>query len=143
MKNPLLSYPQLVKKTSILSKLHQIMGKKNKQDAIFPPLFREKTTALVPIFCKKRPFSQKTFCYHAHIMSKKRPSSQKHGASCHLHQFFYEKTPAVMQIFGQNASSLPKLHYTIGYKSQKYTLFPIFHTKSNALMIFCNKTSNL
>ena len=42
-----------------------------------------------------------------------------------------------MQIFGQNASILPKLHYTIGYKSQKYTLFPIFHTKINALMIFC------
>ena len=90
------------------------------------------------IFCKKRLFSKK-HSSHVHILSKKPPSSHKHGASCHLHQFFYEKTPAVMQVFGQNASILPKLHYTMGYKSQKYTLFPIFHTKINAIMIFCKK----
>ena len=51
MKNPLLSCPYLVKKTSILTKLYYIMGQKSQQDALFSD------------------FSRKNYCSHAHIMS--------------------------------------------------------------------------
>ena len=94
------------------------MGQKPQYDAIFSLFFKKITTALMPIFCKKTSILLETYSSHAHILSDKRPSPQKHGASRHLHQFFHEKTPAVMPMFGQNSSILPKLHYIMGYKSQ-------------------------
>ena len=49
MKNPLLSSPYLVKKTSILLKLHYIMGPKSQQDILFSQFFT------------------KSNCSHAHV----------------------------------------------------------------------------
>ena len=54
MKNPLLSYPYLVKKTSIFSKLHYILFAKQFAECPFLPIFHENLSALRPIFYKKR-----------------------------------------------------------------------------------------
>ena len=59
LKNPLFSCLYLVKKTSIMSKLHYIMGQKSQQDALFFPIFHEKITTLMPTFCQKNVHSLK------------------------------------------------------------------------------------
>ena len=61
MKNPMLSCLYLVKKTSIKSKLHYIMGGKSRQDAFFG-------------------FSRKNYCLNTYVLSKRRPFSIKHNA---------------------------------------------------------------
>ena len=121
----------------------------------------EKITASMPIFCKKNVHSRINIS-HDHILSKKRRSSQKHGASFHLHQIFHEKTHAVMPILCQK--SLNSVKTTLYYKLKKSIGYPFyrFFTKSSmlscpyfvnqrpvskkhcALMpIFCQKTSIL
>ena len=49
-----------------------------------------------------------------------------------------------MPIFGRKTSILSKLLYIMGQKSQKDTLFPIFHEQITALIpILCQKMSIL
>ena len=76
----------------------------------------------MPIFSKKRPFSQK----HCALMSIKK----KH-----------EKPPAVMPIFDQKTSILSKQHYIMSQRSQYDALFfPISQGKIIAFMpIFFKK----
>ena len=92
MKNPMLSCLYLVKKTSIKSKLHYIMGGKSRQDAFFG-FFTKKLLLKYLCFIKKTSILNKTQCSHARILQKKRPILQKH---CALMSFFlkcYMKNP--------------------------------------------------
>ena len=126
MKSHLLSYPYLVKKTSILSKLLYITGKKSKYDAFFPPFIYEKTATLMTIFCQKNVHSKKhTFlipilCQKTSTLSKT-PSSQ-----VIFFQIFHVKHNAVMPIFGHNNvnSVTTTLYYgpknSIGYPSFRF-----------------------
>ena len=68
----------------------------------FFPIFHQKTNLLIPIFVKKCPFSKKTRCSHAHILSKKPTFSQNHSALLSFFTFFFMNPPppAVMPIFG-------------------------------------------
>ena len=88
MKNPMLSYPYLDKKTSILSKLHNIMGQKK---SIRCPLFRfftKKSLLSCPYFVK----NVHSLNSHANILTRKRLSSQKQYS--HVIRFkFFIKNP--------------------------------------------------
>ena len=72
MKNPLLSYPDLVTKKNLCSYAD-----------IFSKNVNSLKNAFIPIFCQKYVHSLKTHCSHV------------------IFQFFHEKPPAVMPIFGQ------------------------------------------
>ena len=61
-------------KTSILSKLHSILGQKSHRMPFFP-ISHEKITALMSIFCKKNVNSLKINSSHLHVLSKKRQLS--------------------------------------------------------------------
>ena len=61
-------------KTSILSKLHSILGQKSHRMPFFP-ISHEKISALMSIFCQKNVHSQKRNSSHLHVLSKKRPLS--------------------------------------------------------------------
>ena len=61
-------------KTSILSKLHSILGQKSHRMPFFP-ISHEKISALMSIFCQKNVHSQKRNSSHPHVLSKKRPLS--------------------------------------------------------------------
>ena len=61
-------------KTSILSKLHSILGQKSHRMPFFP-IYHEKISALMSIFCQKNVHSQKRNSSHLHVLSKKRPLS--------------------------------------------------------------------
>ena len=89
-KTPCFRTHSWTKKRQLCQNYSILWAQKSIRGSIFSPVFQERA-ALITIFCKKRPCSQKTFCSHVHILSKKPPSSHKHGASCHLHQFFMKK----------------------------------------------------
>ena len=98
----------------------------------------------MPIFCKNTSILLKTYHFRVHILSKKRPHSHKHGAWCHLHRIFHEKTMLSCPCLAKNASILS--NYTIlgAKKVHMIPFFPIFHEKITALMpVFCKKTSIL
>ena len=59
MENPFLSCPYLVKKMSILSKLHYIIGQKVNRIPLFFPNFHDKILLSCPYFIKNCPFSNK------------------------------------------------------------------------------------
>ena len=100
----------------------------------FFAIFHEKITAVMPIFGKKNVHSLKTYRSHAHILSKIRPSSQKHGASCHLSQIFHKKTPVEMPIFGQKCkNSVNTTHYYGLKKSIGNPFYQIFTKKKTLL----------
>ena len=98
-KIPSLSCPNLVKKTSILAKLHCLWA--NKVNSLpFFPVFSRKINALMPIFCQKNvKFLKNTLLSSTYYVKKKHLFSQKHDAL----MFFFKlnkKTHAVMPIFG-------------------------------------------
>ena len=99
MKNPLLSCPNLVKKTSNLSKLQCLWANKVNSMPFFP-IFYEKTLLSCPYFLKKTSILQKTHCSHAHILSNNVYSLITSMLSCHFFHFFL-KPIAVMPIFGK------------------------------------------
>ena len=105
---PLLSSPYLVKRTSILSKLHFILGQKSCRNAFFS-IFVWKITALMPIFCRKNVHSLKNTLFS-----------------------FHEKPPAVKPIYGQK--SLNSVKTTLYYgpkKSKGYPFFSNFSRKND------------
>ena len=81
MKTPLRSCPYLVKKSTILSKLHFIFyyGSKKSIKCPFFLIFHEKCLRSYPFSDKKTSFIYKTKCSRSHILSKKCQFSQKHG----------------------------------------------------------------
>ena len=91
LKNPIRPCPYLVKKTSILSKLHYIMGPKSQKYALFFLFFTTKYQLLCPYFVRKTSILKKTRYSYAHSLSKKRPLSQKHNAFMSSFSFFHEK----------------------------------------------------
>ena len=131
MKNPLLSCPYLVKKTSIQSKLQYIMGQKSQQDALLFPINHEKITALMHIFCQKNVNFLKNTILTCPYFVKKRPFSQKHCAFMSLFfQFFYEKPPPLMPIFGQKNLHSVKTTLYYGPKKSIVCTEPIFCRKN-------------
>ena len=113
---PLLSSPYLVKRTSILSKLHFILGQKSCRNAFFS-IFVWKITALMPIFCQKNVHSLKNTLFS-----------------------FHEKPPAVKPNGQKSHKSVKTTLYYGPKKSKGYPFFPIFHEKMTARMtIFCQK----
>ena len=93
--------PIFDKKKSILSKLSQ-------EDALFSPIFHEKVTALLPIFCQKNVPSPKTHSFHVNYCSKTRLFSQKHNALISFFSNFSLKTPTFMSIlFGPKRQLCP------------------------------------
>ena len=133
MKNPFLSCPYLVKKMSILSKLHYTIGQKVNRIPLFFRIFTIK------------------YCSHAHILSKnvhslintlssrpyfvqKCPFAQKHSVLASFFSKVSWKTPAVMPIFDQQTSILSKLAYYMSQNSQWDAPFTNYHEKMTALM---------
>ena len=114
MKNPLLSSPYMVKKTSNLSKLHYFGPKKTIGCPSFL-IFHGKIIALISnaYILSKIFHSLKITCSYAHIMSKKHPFSQKQIALISfLSKILIKKLPAFMPIFGQkNVNSNKITHY--------------------------------
>ena len=83
----------------------------------FFPISHEKITALMSIFCQKRPFSKKNSS-HVHILLKNVPFFKNNVLSCLFFIFFHKKPRTLMPIFGQKTYILSKLHYLMGHKSQ-------------------------
>ena len=107
----------------------------------------------MPIFSKKRPFSQK----HCALMSikkninpllscpyliKKRQLSKKKNCSHNIFFKFFMKNPQSCQthIWSKKLSMLPKIRYIMGHKSQEDSIFSDLSRKITSLMpIFCKK----
>ena len=89
MENPLLPCPYLVKKSQFCQN-YTILWQKIVNRMPFSSDFHGKMTALIPMFFQKDIHSLKTHCSHAHILSKKRPFSQKH---CTLMSFCLNRMP--------------------------------------------------
>ena len=68
-------------------------GLKKSIGSSFFPIFHQKTTLLMPIFCKKMSIHKKTRCSHAHILSKKRTFSQNHSALLSFFTIFSMNPP--------------------------------------------------
>ena len=68
MKNPQLSCIYLVKKCKFCKSYTILRVKKVNKMSCFSE-FSRKIAALMPVFCKKSPFSKKTHNSHAHILS--------------------------------------------------------------------------
>ena len=123
MKNPQLSSQYLIKKTSILSKLHyNIIIKKVKR---------------MPFFSY---FPRKNHCSYAHILSKKRPFYKNYAAlmpifcqktfilsriHCSHVIFFHFSMKNLLSIpyLVKNTSILSKLPYIMGQKSYRMPFF--------------------
>ena len=79
-------------KTSILSKLHSILGQKSHRMPFFP-ISHEKVSALMSIFCQKNVHSQKRNSSHLHVLSKKTSTLLKTNCS-HVFLFLiFHKLP--------------------------------------------------
>ena len=119
--------PIFCQKTSILTKtlcLHVI---------IFSIFLWKTPSSHAHIWSKKPPFcendtllwAKKVNSMHwAHILSKKRPLSQKHNALVTFFSIFHEKPPAVMPIFGQK--NVNSVKTTLYYGSKKVNRMPFF-----------------
>ena len=120
MKNPLLSCPYLVKKTTILSKLHFIFYYGSKKSIRYPFFsdFSRKISALIPIYCQENVLSLKNKMLSFPYSVRKCQFSQNTMFSSPFFQYNNEKPPAVMPIFGQKTSNLSKTHSIMGQKSQ-------------------------
>ena len=135
MKNSLLSCSLVVKKTSILTKLHYFMDRKvNKM--LFIPTFHEKITAPMLTFCNKPPFSKKDL--PSSLYSLKKTSILSKTLCSHVIFFFklvMKKHPAVMPIFGQEKYRFCQ-NYTILWakKVNRMAFFSDFSQKNN----FCH-----
>ena len=86
MKILMLSYTCLVKKTSILLKLHSIMGQKSQQDALFFRFLTKKSLLSCPCFVKKRPFSKKQTALISKFCQTNFHSLKNTVFSCHFFQ---------------------------------------------------------
>ena len=85
------------------------MSQKSQYDALFFPISHGKIIALMPIFCKKRPFSKKHAALKSRFCQKKRPFSQKHCAPMSFFQNFHDKPPAFKTLFGQKNVNTVKI----------------------------------
>ena len=125
--NPLLSYPYLVKKTSILSKLHYIVSAKkvNKMSFFSLTIFHEKMTAAMAIFCQKHLNSLKKTLLSFSYFVKIRKFSQKHGALMSFFWTFWWKTPCChAHIWSKNVNSVKTTIYgpkkSMGKKEREF-----------------------
>ena len=81
-------------------------------------MFFEKIKGLMPIFCQKSIYSLKAHFSNVHILSKKRPFSQKHIVLTLFFQISHEKLPAFIPTLSLKTSILSKLIYIMDPKSQ-------------------------
>ena len=81
---------------------------------LFFPIF----PALMPIYFHNNVHSLKTHCSHAHILSKKRPFSQKHCALMSIFSIFSWKPPYCHAHIWSKTIILSKLHYITSQNSQ-------------------------
>ena len=82
----------------------------------FPKMYTVSSNWFSAIFLKTVHESRRLLCYwKATFVLQKFVHSLKNSVLlCHCYQFFYEKSPAVMPIFGRKPSILSKLPYSIG-----------------------------
>ena len=120
----LVSCPCLVKKTSILSKLHYIMGQKSQQDALFFRFFTKKLLLSCPYYVNKRQFSKKHTALLAIFCQKNFHALTNTVLSCHFFQIFHEEHPTVMPVFGQKNVNSAKT--TLYYGPTKSIGCPFF-----------------
>ena len=125
---PLLSCLYQVKKTSIVTKLQNIMGQKSQQDILFfKNVYFLKTTVL-------------SFAYFVQKMSILLTTEDSH-VMCSI--FFFKSLYFYAHIWSKNVNSLRATLF-MGQQSQQMPVFLIFHEKINAFMhIFCKNTSIL
>ena len=93
----------------------------------------KKTFTTFPIFCQKTSILFQTLCSHSHILSKKRPFSQKRSV---LTSFFFKynmENPAFTLIFGKKNLNSVKTTVYYGPKNSIGSLFFQFLTKKSLL----------
>ena len=129
MKNPLLSYPYLVKKTSILSKLHYIFSfaKKIRRMPFFPD-FHKTCLLSGPYFIKKVHYLKTTLLSCAYFVKKTSILPKTDALMSFYFQFFLENPPAVIPIFGQKPV---KTTLCYGQQSQQDVLFSDLRRKNH------------
>ena len=129
IKNSLRSYLYLVKKTSILSKLH-IMTKKVNRMSFFSDISRKKF-ALMPIyFQKKRPFSKKTLLSCPYFVEKTSILSETLCSYVNFFKIFIKNPLLSCPYLIKNINSI-KVHYNMSQKSQYDALFSDFSRKNH------------
>ena len=114
MKNPILPCPYLVKKRKFCQN-YTILWAQKVNRMPFIPIFTNKYQPSCPHFLQNNVYYQKKKSYsHAHILSKKRPFSQKQYVLMSPFQFFYEKPLLSCPHLVKKTSILSKLHYIMG-----------------------------
>ena len=93
---PLAFKPIFGQKTSILTKL-LYFGSIKSIGCHYFQMFFEKIKGFMPIFCQKIIYFLKTHFSYVHILSKKRPFSQKTLFSHYFFKFLHEKPPALIR----------------------------------------------
>ena len=83
--------PIICQKTSILSKLHHLMGHKSRQDALFYRFSRKIGCSQTHILSKIRLFSKKHIALKSMYCQKNVHSLKNTVLSCHFFQAFHEK----------------------------------------------------
>ena len=139
MKKRRLPCPYLVEKRKFCQN-YTILWDKNVNKMHFFPIYHEKISAPMPIFCQK-----KTSILYKHnafmpIFCQQNVHSFKNTLlSCHIFQIFHLTPPHVILIFGQkNVNSVKTTLYYGPKKSIRCPFFPIFHEQITALMpLFC------
>ena len=128
---PLLSRPQFVKKTSILSRLHYILWAQKVNWMPVFPISRKKKCSHAHVL-SKNVHSLKTNCSRAHVLSCKRLFFPKHCALMSIFFIFCMKNSCYhAHIWSKKTSILPKLDYILGQKSQRDAFFFDFSRKIN------------
>ena len=112
MKNPILPCPYFIKKRELCQNYTVLWTQKVKTMPFFS-YCSLKISLTCPYFVKS-PFSKKSRCSHAHILSKKIPFSQKQTLLMSSFSIFSGKTSSIMPIFGKKTSILSKLHFIMG-----------------------------
>ena len=125
IKNSLLPCEYLVKNTSILLKLYYIMGQKSQQGALFLRFFTKKLL-LSCAFRSKNVHSLKKTLSHAHILSEKRPFSQKQSALMSIFFKIFMKNPLLSRPYLVKKRQLSQ-KYIIIWPNKSMPFFQIFY----------------
>ena len=117
IKNPLLSCPYLIKNINSIKTTLYYEPKKSIGCPFFP-ISHGKIIALMPIFCKKRPFSKKHAALKSRFCQKNGHSLKNTVLLCHFFKIFMTNPLLSRPDLVKKMSILSKLHYNIGSKRQ-------------------------
>ena len=136
--NPLLSYPYLVRKMSILSKLKYFMGQKSQQYALIFQFLKKKSFLSCHYFEKICPFFKKQLMQCPYFVEKTIIFLRSQCSHVIFFKFFMKKPLISCPYLVKKRKFRENCNILWAKKAIKTSFFRIFNEKINALMyIFC------